>query len=391
MTKTHDKKRILVLVETSRVFGREIIRGITRFAVEAGDWTLFLEDRGLVQHSDFWMKHFEYDGIITRTTHRKGFEWLRKKRLPLVELLGYDREAMSEIMTDAAALGLMAAEHFRGKGLLHFAFFSMGQCWWSSEFSEEYRRALQLAGLPCEISPFSLRSSDVSLPVSLRKDDERRISAWLSSLTKPVGIFCPADSHALFLINLCRFVGIAVPQEIAILGVENNESLCNAASPPLSSIAANGQEIGYRAAELLERKLKDGPLPDLPVKIAPIQVITRQSSDLVAIADPDISKAIQFIRDYVSSRITVRHVADHAGLSVRTLLRRFHESVGHSPETEILKMRMERARSLLRETDMAVSAIARSLGYLTSEYFIRAFRRECGMTPKKFRDTMSLK
>lgn len=382
------KKRILLLVETSRVFGREIIRGVTRFAVEDGSWALFLEDRGLVQKSGLRTHRFTYDGVIARTADEKSGKLIRQYNLPVVELLGDSLKNRSEILTSATAVGRMASCHFRDRGLRHFAFFSLGHCWWSSEFSEEYERRLNEDGFSCEICPFSRKKNDVSLPVSLSEGDEERIVKWIFSLPKPVGIFCPSDSHALFLINLCGVAEIKVPQEVAILGVENNETLCNAVSPALSSIAVNGLEIGYRAALLLRQKISGDKLPPLPIRIPPIQVVSRQSTDLVAISDPDISGAVQFIRDHVSDRITVDHVADHVGLSHRTLLRRFTETIGHSPEAEILKTRMDRAKLLLRKTDMTVSAIARSIGYLTSEYFIRAFRRECGMTPKKFRDSI---
>ncbi len=386
---TMKKRRILLLVETSRSFGREIIQGITQYATEKGDWTLFLEDRGLVQKEALWTESFPCHGIISRTTNATLLRKLKQLDVPVVELHGDNSVTNCDIHVHPQKMGQMAASHFRGKGLKLFAFFSLGHSWWSNQFFEEFSRSLEAMGLACEPNPFCSMSNNAALNFSLTRNIEKKVVDWLHALPKPIGVFCPSDSLGLCMINLCQMAGIFVPHQVAVLGVENNVTLCSSTSPPLSSIAANGKTVGYKAAELLALKMKGRKIPPLPILIEPSLIVTRQSSDLIAVDDPDVGIAIRFIRDNVSSRIGVSHVVKHTGISQRTLFRRFNEYLGHSIEAEIVQTRMERAKTLLRETTMTLNAVAQSVGFMNSEYFIRAFRRECGMTPKQYRQSLS--
>ncbi|MGL4943388.1 MAG: substrate-binding domain-containing protein [Thermoguttaceae bacterium] len=385
------RKRILLLVETSRSFGLQIIEGISRFALETGQWTLFLEDRGTDEGLPLWHRQSKYDGVISRSASLAVSESVSKLNVPTVELLGNGETNRAEVHCDNSLLGEMAALHLLSKGLKHFAYFSLGQNWWSAEFAESYLRTLSRHKMKCDVCPFSSRSGSAALHLSLLKNEEADVIDWLTQLPKPVGLFCPADGQAIFVLNLCQISGISVPYEIAVLGVENNATLCNCTSPPLSSITADGHEVGYQAAKLLHARIEGLQEPAVPIKIPPLYVTTRASTDFYAFNDDDVVKALRYIGESITLRISVEQIAEYVGLSKRSLIRRFNKVIGRTPEEEIHRVRMELAKTLLVETNMSVAEIADRIGYLTSEYFIRIFRRNFGTTPKEYHKRFSKK
>ena len=381
------KKRILILVETSRVFGRTIIQGVSRFALEKGSWTILLEDRGFFDRVPLWTKKIQVDGIICRTITADSAKFIDTFGVPIVELLGDGSYRSSDVLTDATRVGSTAAEHFYERGFRQFAYFSTGRAWWSQAFHDAYCQRLHELGFDCHTSPFCEGHNESTLSIVLQKKSETGILEWLRKLPKPIGLFCPADSQAIFILNLCQVADVKVPYEIAVLGVENNFTLCNATTPPLSSIAADGWSVGYQAAQLLETMIEKRPLPDLPIQIPPMGVVTRQSTDIIAVDNADIAQALHYISANPGLHISVKEVAQHVNVSLRTLIRKFKEVLNRSPEEEIRRVCMERAKLLLYDTNLSVTNIADNLGYASTEYFIRAFRCEIGMTPYAYRQS----
>ena len=382
------KKRILILVETSRAFGRQIIQGISQFALEKGSWIVLLEDHGFFDRIPLWMKGMQFDGIVSRTTSTDSAKFLGTLGVPVVELLGDGLHRSCDVLTDNVLVGSLAAAHFHDRGFRQFAYFSTGHSWWSQMFHDAYCRRLHELGFGCHTSPLCKERREPALPITLRNNTEIGIVDWLTKLPKPVGLFCPSDSQAIFILNLCQAANVKVPHEIAVLGVENNSILCNATAPPLSSIAADGWAVGYQAAKLLETKIEKRPLPGLPILIPPTGVVPRQSSDIVAVDNADVAKALHYISTHPGLRITVKDVARHADVSLRTLIRKFKDILKRSPEEEIRRVCMERAKLLLYDTNLSMAKIAENLGYSSTEYFIRAFRREVGTTPRAFRQAL---
>ena len=386
--RTAMKKKILVLVETSRTYGRQIIAGITRYAKENGRWAIYLEDHGLQYGNKYRSGNIRWDGVISRTVDTPGADLSGKRTIPAVELLGDGVSGFSEILCDGKRLGFMAADYYRKKGFQNFAFFSTGHTWWSLQFCDAYIAELRKNGFSCHISPSCKRKSNASLPLLINDGMECKSVDWLHSLPKPIALFCPSDSQAILAANLAEMAEIAIPHQMAILGVENNEILCETITPPLSSIAVDGRRTGYLAASLLDGKMRGDTFPSLPIYVAPLGVVERQSTDFIAVSDPGIAKALHYIANNAGLQISVKKVAAEVGLSVRTLIRRFHELLGSTPEQEMLRARIKRAKMLLYETDMKISAIAENLGYSTSEHFIRAFRREMQITPAHYRQSV---
>ena len=373
--------QVLLIVETSRAYGRGIVEGVSKYAFEQGNWFIHFQDRGLVEMLPEPLSRWRGDGIITRTATEKLHRLILAKNLPYVELFG---SGMPEILCDEKMVGRMAAEHFIERGLKNFAYFAIGCPWWSKWRGECFERGLHCFGF----SPIHFRQKHPKrspLPIWDTAHDEELLD-WLKNLPKPIGIFCAADIHAITILEYCRRLNIAVPEEVAVLGTDNDEMLCNVANPKISSIELDSSRIGYLAADLLHRRiLGTAKKIATPILVPPLFVETRQSTDMIAIEDQDVAQAIRFIREKACSSITVADVARHVELSQATLFRRFRHHLGHSPEREIIRVRIDRAKKLLLETGFPLSVIASKTGFLPTEYFIRVFKRECGVTPNRFR------
>ncbi|MDO4573822.1 MAG: DNA-binding transcriptional regulator [Planctomycetia bacterium] len=373
------------MLETTFSYSLEIVRGISRYAKEQGNWVLFLVDQGPIKKVPSWIRSWQGEGMIIRSAKSEVSEQLSQRQIPMVELLGEHGECPSEVLSDEHQLGQMAAKHFQERGFRHYAWFSFGQTWWSRGFRQEYIQAVKEWGDNVHVSPFSLRRAESVHAPNFRPDQEKVLVRWLHDLPKPVGVFCPRDVNAIFLLNLCQMEGIAVPDEVAVLGVGDNQILCESTTPTLSSIDPNGQQTGYQAARLLDEKMRGNPLPELPIWIPPAGVTTRQSTDAIAVEHPDFTQALRFIRENATRRISVQEVADHLCVSRRTLLRWFQEYLRRSPEEEMIRVRMERARLLLRETGLSIEKVGLQVGYPLVEHFIRAFREFHGKTPRQYR------
>jgi len=378
------RKRVLLLVETSRNAGRQIIEGITRYTIEKNTWNIFFSDRGLREQVPSWIKHWRGDGIIARTCDEKSHKILDDLDIPIVELVSWKYN-----MVDNHLFGNMIADHFLELGLQHFAFFSMGQSWWSKGLCRFFDSALQQKGHNCLVFPQTKRKDSQALPVLWWEGCDQQVVEWLESLPKPIGIFCPMDTHAIYLINVCNDAEIAVPEDVAIMGMENDTQLCEAVFPTLTSIDLNQSLCGYNAAMLLDKIMNGDSLPPLPLVTKPSHIAKRQSTNMVAIANPIVAKSLNFIHSHVADNIRVSDVAQQLDISRRTLTELFRKHLRRSPEKVILKSRMDWSKKLLRETNYSLTEIAELVGYQSLAYFCRAFLRETGQTPTEFRKEVS--
>ena len=378
------KLRVLVNVETSRTYGRNIIRGISRYLAENDHWLVHIEDRGL-QETQHWIEKWQGDGIITRTSSYETAQIIADKKIPIVELLGDGLGIISEVPTDEKRLAEMAVEHFLECQLRHFAFFAIGNAWWSNLRHKFFRETLLKHGFDLHVFPgFQDRIGGIYPEWDTHYD--QLLPQWLADLPKPIGVWATSDFAATRILDICHEIGIHVPEEIALLGTTNDTLLCNLLTPPLSSIDTNSIKVGYTAAHLLDLKMSNASdIPETPILIPPNGVVHRQSTDIMAVSDPDIADALQYIRNHACLGISVVEVAHHVGISLSTLERRFQQILKRTPEKEITRIRMQRGKKLLIESDLSVRNIATKLGFATVEYFIQVFRKETGMTPKQYR------
>jgi LacI family transcriptional regulator len=375
--------RVLLFVETSAGYGRKILEGIGRYVREHGPWSVFFEERGLEESPPDWLGRWRGDGIISRTATPAMAAALKAKRLPVVELLGDRPDQPSKVHGDNVAGGRMAAEHLLACGLRHFAFFAFGEAWWIELYRDGFLRTLELQRQTCSVYR-PPRSNHRLLP-HWRDSMERGVVVWLRSLPRPVGIFAPYVHYAARLLDTCRTLNIAVPEEVAVLSAVDDEAICNVTTPPLSTIDWGSERIGYEAAALLARRMAGGPAPQHTLWLPPLAIVTRQSTDVVAIEDKEVAAAVRFIRQRAFQGIGVPHVLEAVGLSRRTLELKFRQHMGHTPKDEILRVQLDRARLLLSKTEMSVETVAQKCGFPSFKNLARLFVRETGMTPRAFR------
>jgi LacI family transcriptional regulator len=372
---------VLLLVETSGAVGRGMIEGIGRYAAENGPWSIKYEYRALDSLPPEWLNEWRGDGIISRTFTAKQAKILESVKLPRVELLGHAKYETAQVITDSALEGQEAAEHFLNRGLRHFAFFSFGEAWWIRIVRESFADYLQRRGYSCR--SFYPPCHGQNVPV-WKERYLPMVIEWLRALPRPIGIFTAGDLPAAQLLDLCRELNIVVPEEIAILGRGNDPVICETVRPTLSSLDMDTRRVGYVAAGLLARKMAGEQVQDI-IPIPPGHVVVRQSTELMVIGDADVVQAMRFIRDHACSGIDVPRVAREVGLSRSVLERRFHQYLGRTPKAEIMRIRIERAKMLLGQTDNSRAAIAQICGFTTPEYFSMVFHRVVGMTANAYR------
>lgn len=376
---------VLLLVETSTAFGLAMLRGIGRYAREHGPWSFFLEQRGLEEPPSRWLKRWRGDGIIARTATRAVADLVQATRVPVVELLGEQADGAAKVFCDNTAAGRMAAEHLLGCGLRHFGFFAFGEAWWIGMYRDGFRQVLASHGYPCDV--YAPPRANRHLLPKWRDAQEPGVAAWLRSLAKPAGVFAPDVVYAARLLDICRNMGVAVPEQVAVFTAPNDESLCIVTTPPLSAVDQGSPRIGYEAAALLARMMAGEPAPPRTLWVPPSHVVARQSTEVLALDDTDMVQAVRFIRENACRGIDVPRVSAAVGLSRRALERKFRRHLGRTPKDEILRLKIERAQFLLTQTDMSIDTIARTSGFPSFKNFAKLFVREVSVTPHVYRKT----
>lgn len=371
--------QVAVLVDTSRSYGRDIVRGIRRYVAEHGPWSLYLEPRDLHSRFPDWLKNWSGDGILARTIDETLLRHLKATKCPVVEL----RTTVLDhpfpfVGMDNSLVGTRVAEHFRHRGFQRFACCLDTSEAFFIERSERFVSTAREFGFDCPVFQSKRRNWD---------QHQRDLVAWLRELPKPVGIFAVNDQLGFWLLDAARRAGIAVPEEVAVVGAENDNMLCETASPPLSSVRLRGQAVGYDAARVLDEWMTKKRIPTAGEQHLhpPGDIVVRQSSDIVAVEDPRIATALRFIRQHATESIDVPRVAREAALSRTVLERRMKALIGRSPGEEINRIRFAAVEKLLTQTDLTLDAIAARCGFAHPQYMAEAFRKRNGMTPGEFR------
>jgi LacI family transcriptional regulator len=284
------------------------------------------------------------------------------------------------VETDDEAIARAAAEHLMERGLRHFAYFGDDRFNWSKWRQDHFVRIARERGGECCAVYTATRSSGRDW-----EREENELAGWIQGLPKPVGVMACYDIGGRQVLDACRRAGVAVPDEVAVVGVDNDGLLCELSDPPLSSVEPDARRTGYTAAEILDRLMRGRRVPVLSHRIPPIGVVTRQSSDTMAVADGDVAEAVRFIRENACSGISVKDVLQRVPLSRRALETRFVKAVGRTPHAEVERVRLERAKHLLAATELPVYEVARRTGFRYQEYLSVAFRRYTGVSPTQFR------
>jgi LacI family transcriptional regulator len=376
------RPRVALMIESSTVYGRNLLQGITRYLRSHRSWSIFLEQREVDTAPPGWLRTWQGDGAISRWSDPRVADVFLERGLAAVDVS--DRRepfGLPRIHSDDRAIGRMAAEHLLERGFSSFASCGFSGERWAVRRTEAFLDALAGAGHRGRVYESSWRGAGAHV----RESEQARIGQWLQSLPRPVGVMATNDVRGIDVLNACQTHGLRVPDEVAVLGVDDDVLLCEICSPPLSSIVPSIEQIGYEAAALLDGLMGGEPAGWDERLIPPLGVTTRLSTDVLSVGDREFATAVRFIRENACHGITVADVLDHVAISRSTLERNFRAHLGRSPQAEIRAVQLARARQLLAETDHPVHRIAELVGYVHVEYFNVVFRRESGETPGEYR------
>jgi len=391
-----DVPRVVLLVETSREIGRGILRGIDHYIQQHGPWAIHLWPGDLLQKIPD-LKSWNGTGIIARVMEPEVARAVLKSGLPTVAIDLFDEQKQpgtvfqhcSEVSIDTFRVGIMGAEHLIQQGFQRYAYVGeVNDVSWSRLRREGFMQRLTENGLTSYNYP--------SPPRSCRDwgKEKHRLGTWLLSLPKPIGLMAAMDVRGRQVIEACCHCNINVPEEIAVLGVDNDTLVCSLCNPPMSSIAIDAEAGGYRAAEFLDilmqrEKTRRGKnrfsLPCLRYIISPTGVVLRRSTECFAVDDEFVVEALKFIRINALLLLSVDQVADHLDISRRTLEMRFQKYLHRSVLSEINRQRLEQIRLMLADRTMSIQEIADSCRFESAAYLCRFFRRETGQTMNEYR------
>lgn len=382
-----DVPKVALLIETARGYGRQMLRGIARYARLHGPWSFYLTP-GDFEQALPKMQQWGGTGIIARIETARVKRAVLESGLPVIVLDLAEEELqpehplsrLPEVASDSAGAARMAAEHLLARGVQQFAFVGLGGRVWSQRREASFCETIAEAGFPVAVyrPPRSKRNR-------LWEREQPMLAQWLRALPKPAGLLACNDDRGREVLEACRAASIRVPEELAVIGVDNDELLCELADPPLSSVALGAEGVGYRAAELLDRMMRRRQIKPHRLIAESLYVVTRRSTDMVAIDDQDVAAALAFIHDHAAELIQVADVVRYVQVSRRKLEMRFQKLVGRTIHAEVQRVRLDRARRFLAETEEPIAAIAESVGYGTASYFTQVFRAVHGVTPAQYR------
>ena len=376
------RPHIALLVETSLASGRDILRGIARYVREHEPWALYHEPHGLEKSVPRWLRGWKGDGIIARIQSRHMAKELAATGIPVVDVLGLVPNVRFPLVhVDNGAIGRMAAEHLRERGLRQFGFFGIRGESWSEQRYAGFSAAV--AGAQRDVPVYQL-PRDASGKRSWERA-ENKLARWIAALPKPIGVLVCSDQRGAQFLEACRRAGVSVPDEVAVIGVDNDEPLCEVCLPPLSSIEAGHTSVGYQAAALLDSLLQGQASPRKPLLVEPRGVIARPSTEVLAVGDPVVATALRLIRDQAHTGLKIDALARQVGTSRSVLQRRFRALLHRSIHQEILAARIKRARDLLVRTDLPLIQVAERAGFKHQEYMGAVFRARVGKTPAQLR------
>ncbi len=385
--------KVIVVIESSTGYGRGILRGIAQYARMNGPWSINMDPWEIYNRELPRMSNWLGEGILARVSSEKVAERIMDSRLPAVYLACDSTkrlpalrkkqwDVIPSVISNSRAIGEMAARHLLDRGFRHFAFCGIPYCSWSRKRKEAFLHRIEKAGYACHLYP------EPGLQKDRRWENEQTLLAeWIRSLPKPVGLMACNDERARYVIETARIMGLIIPDDLAVMGVDNDELLCDLSCPPLTSVELNVEKAGYEAAALLDRLMSGREaMQGQQILVEPIGVAMRQSTNILAISDPDVSAAIRFIREHARDTIRVADVVRETGCSSRRLLERhFQQVVGRSILREILHARIELARDLLSRTDLPISEVALHAGFSSTTHLGILFKRETRFKPTVYR------
>jgi LacI family transcriptional regulator len=380
MSKT---RSVALLIDTSTSWGIRLIKGINKYAHEAGNWLIHVEPRGRYERLHLPVG-WTGDGIVARINRQELAEEIVASGLPAVNVSWYPFQAtrIGRCTVDEQATGRMAAAYFLSNGHQQFAYCGpLDRPGYVDQLSASFVEAIEAAGKVChQFRPPGGDQQTIAWNVHLAS-----LVAWLQELPKPIALLAWSAARGRQMIEACHYAGFRVPDDVAVLGGEYDDLMANISHPPQSTIDQPSEQVGYAAAELLEKMMSGRKAPAQPILFPPSRVDVRQSTDILSIEDQLVREALELIRRQAASGVYVSDVVRKLAVARRTLEQRFMRTIGRTPAAEIRRVRLEEAKRLLIQSDRTIADIARSTGFGQQDLFSRTFRRAVGLAPSEYR------
>jgi LacI family transcriptional regulator len=407
-----DVPQVVLLMSSNAGYDRGILQGIVRYTHEHGPWHLYLAgvepdlplpegeafcgvptkkvsvNAGLQPLSLPDLRQWHLSGIIGRFPSNRVAKMALGVGVPVIavdlseeQLAGHlPLKQVSEIRSDSHKAGRMAAEHLLERGLRSFGYCGYAGRTWSERSREGFCARIQEAGFVCDVYSAAKRNR----PIFWRQE-RPLVMQWLRNLSKPTGVMCCNDIRGRQVLEACALSEIPVPEEMAVVGVDDDQLLCELSHPTLSSVVLNAERGGYEAAGLLDDLMSGRKRKPQRIDVEPLWILARQSTDVVAVDDPKVAQAVRYIHAHFRTPIGVQDVVEKVGLSRRALELRFERFLGRSIRVEIQRARLNWAKRLLVETNLSVAKIADCTGFNGPNYLTKVFHREAGETPDQYR------
>jgi LacI family transcriptional regulator len=376
-------KRVALLLESQVSPRRRMLTGVARYMHEHDPWAIYLKPTGVEKSMVKWLREWKGDGIIAAVTETE-LEMVADLGIPVVDIVGFLKsDKVPLVHTNDRAVGRVGAEHLLERGFRHFAFVEY-PFFWSADRRAAFVETVEAQGFWTEVYQLPFPSQLAAGP-SPWEQQQVSLARWIDSLPKPVGVMTTTDLLGQQLLEACLRANVAVPEQVAVVGADNDEPICNIAFPPLSSVIINDHQRGYEAAAVLDRLMNGESPPPGPTYVEPIGVVSRASTDIMAIEDEALVTALRVVRDKACDGIGVDDVVRSVPLSRSVLERRFRKLVGRSINNEIVRVRLNRAVQLLSETQLELKVVAHRSGFGSTAYMTAVFQKKLGMTPGSYR------
>lgn len=373
--------KVILLIDCASEFDRKLMRGIMKYSKENGPWLFYRMKPQIYSGKDReeqvikWAKKWNADAIIGRWNETKS-SLLEELNIPVVLQNNRMRSSIySNLTGDYEGTGIMAAEYFRKKFFINYAYFGVRNIIWSEE---------RYVGFKSEVLKDKANFFEYKEDPNAEEDREK-LTEWLKTLPKGTALFCCDDAHALFVTETCRMAGISIPDDIAVLGVDDDDLLCEISDPPISSIQLEVEEGGYQACRLLHQRLLSNSANPFNISIRPTGIRERQSTSSFNISDPHVLNIIRYIGDNYKNEISIPDILGIVPLSRRSVEVRFKKATGQTIYQYLLSMRIEHLAYLLTTTDRSPSELAYEVGFRDLSNIFRTFKRYKGCTVSEYR------
>jgi LacI family transcriptional regulator len=373
--------KVILLIESSRQSGRALLSGIAKYAHHHGPWSFYWEPAGL-ENIHLALSSLDADGIITRDVDVGVGGEFPNLNIPAI-LIGHrhkEAQGMANVVTDADSISEMSAQHLLGCAFRHFGYCGYADTPWSLARGEAFCLKIQAAGF--EVRKHVVRPQAGTGSWRSVRDS---IHQWLLQLPRPIGVMACNDDLGREVLEACRLAGLRVPDDVAVIATDNDEVICGLSNPPLTSVALDFERAGYEAADILNQMMNGAQSVPRRILAAASHVAPRRSTDILAVEDEGLAKALHFIRHHADGEITVEMAARAAGLSRRVLEKRVRRILNHSVLEEIRRNRTDRIARMLVETQLPVAQIAERQGFADVQHVARYFRAAKGLSPLAYR------